>query len=209
MIDLGALLLTDVPMLSYDLEATFRISYRFDPKNSVFGTVKGFPKNVEIETIAHYATDRPPLPPLLPPGAPPPPLPPPPANLPDVRSMLFHLRYSLSERPQTGYQPRLADDRVGHFVNTLEDHSDDNRYSTTKRFINRWHLEKQDPSAKLSPPKQPVVFWLENTIPVKYRDAIRDGVLMWNKAFEKIGFKNAIVVKQQPDDADWDPADVR
>lgn len=209
LIDLGALLLTDVPMLSYDLEATFRIPYRFEPKNSTFGTVKAFDQNVEIETIAHYATDRLPLPPLLPPGAAAPPLPRPPGNLPDVRSMLFHLRYSLSERPQTGYRPRLADDRVGHFVNTIEDYSEDNRYSASKRYVNRWHLEKQDPSAAMSAPKQPIVFWLENTIPVKYRDAIRDGVLMWNKAFEKIGFKDAIVVKQQPDNADWDPGDVR
>ena len=209
LIDLGALLLTDVPMLSYDLEATFRIPYRFDPKNSTFGTVKSFPQNVELETIAHYATDRPPLPPLAPPGAGAPGLPPPPSNLPDVRSMLFKLRYSLSDRPSTGFRPRIADDRVGHFINTLEDYSDDNTFSTTKRYVNRWHLEKQDPSAALSAPKQPIVFWLENTIPVKYRDAIRDGVLMWNKAFEKIGFKDAVVVKQQPDDADWDPGDVR
>ena len=209
LIDLGAFFLTDLPMLSFDLEATFRIPYRFEPRNSTFGTVKAFPQNVEIETIAHYATERPPLPPLLPPGAPRPPLPPPPGNLPDVRSMLFHIRYSLSERPQTGYRPRLADDRVGHFVNSVEDYSNDNRYTTTKRYVNRWHLEKQDPTAALSPPKQPIVFWLENTVPLKYRDAIRDGVLMWNKAFEKIGFKDAVVVKQQPDDADWDPGDVR
>lgn len=209
LIDLGAMMLTDLPMLSYDLEATFRIPYRFDPKNSVFGTVKAFPENVEVETVAHYATERPPLPPLLAPGQPPPPLPPPPSNLPDVRSMLFHLRYSISERPQSGYRPRLADARVGHFVNSIEDYSDDNRFTTTKRLVNRWHLEKKDPSAALSPPKQPIVYWLENTIPVKYRDAIRDGILMWNKAFEKIGFQNAIEVKQQPDDADWDPGDVR
>lgn len=209
LIDLGALMLTDLPMLGYDLEATFRIQYRFDPKNSVFGSLKAFAQNVEIETLAHYATERPPLPPILAPGAPPPPLPPPPANLPDVRSMLFHLRYSISERPQTGYRPRLADDRVGHFVNSIEDYSDDNRYTTTKHLVNRWHLVKQDPSAALSPPKQPIVYWLENTIPIKYRDALRDGVLMWNKAFEKIGFKDAIVVKIQPDDADWDPGDVR
>jgi hypothetical protein len=209
LIDLGAFLLTDLPMLSFDLEATFRIPYRFDPKNSTFGGVKAFPQNVELETIAHYATERPPVPPLLPAGAPPPPIPPPPGNLPDVRSMLFNLRYSISERPQTGFRPRLADDRVGHFVNTIEDYSGDNTYSTTRRYVNRWHLEKQDPSAALSAPKQPIVFWLENTIPVKYRDAIRDGVLMWNKAFEKIGFKDAVVVKQQPDNADWDPGDVR
>ena len=120
-------------MLSFDLETTFRIPYRFEPKNSTFGTLKGFPQNVEIETIAHYATDRLPVPPMLPPGASAPPQAQPPANLPDVRSMLFHLRYSLSERPQTGFRPRLADDRVGHFVNTIEDYSHDNSHSTMNR----------------------------------------------------------------------------
>ncbi len=68
LIDLGAFLLTDIPMLSFDLEATFRIPYRFEPRNSTFGAVKAFPQNVEIETIAHYATERPPVPPLLPAG---------------------------------------------------------------------------------------------------------------------------------------------
>jgi len=209
LVDLGALLLTDLPMLSYDLEATFRVGYRFDPKNSAFGTLKAFAQNVEVETLAHYATERPPLPPIPTPGSTPPPMPPPPRNLPDVRSMIFHLRYSITEPPKTGYRPRLADDRVGHFFDRVEDYSDDLRYTTARRFISRWHLEKQDPSATRSRPRQPIVFWLENTIPVKYRDALRDGILMWNKAFERIGFVDAIEVKQQPDDADWDPADVR
>src|ERR1044072_779611 len=65
LIDLGALVLTDLPMLSYDLESTYRIPYRFDAKNSVFGTVKASPQNVKIKTIPHYPTERPPLPPLL------------------------------------------------------------------------------------------------------------------------------------------------
>ncbi len=210
LIDLGALLLTDVPMLGYELEASFRIPYHFDPKNSYFGMLKAFEKNVEIETVTHYAAEHPPLPPLLPPGTPPPPTVPPPRNIPDVRSMQFHFRYSVSEFPQTGYHPRLADDRVGHFLTQLQDYStSDATFETSRRYIHRWHLEKQDPSAALSRPKQPIVFWMENTIPVQYRDAIREGVLLWNKAFERIGFQDAIEVKQQPDNADWDPADVR
>ena len=55
----------------------------------------------------------------------------------------------------------------------------------------------------------PIVFWLENTIPVEFRESITEGVLAWNEAFEAIGFKDAIVVKQMPDDAEWDPADIR
>ena len=53
------------------------------------------------------------------------------------------------------------------------------------------------------------MFWLENTIPVEYREWIKEGALLWNTAFERIGFKDAIVVKQQPDNANWDPADTR
>jgi hypothetical protein len=210
LIDLGAVLLTDVPMIAYQLEANFRIPYHFDQKNSYFGMVKAFEKNVEIETVGHYATEHPPVPPLLPPGTPPPPTPPPPRNIPDVRSMQFHFRYSVSELPQAGFRPRLADDRVGHFFTQVQDYStSDTKFENSRRYIHRWRLEKQDPSAALSRPKQPIVFWLENTIPVEYRDAIREGVLLWNKAFERIGFQDAIEVKQQPDNADWDPADVR
>jgi len=69
------------------------------------------------------------------------------------------------------------------------------------RYINRWHLEKQDPDAPLSHPR-PIVFWIENAVPVEYRDAITEGVLMWNLAFEE-GFKDAIQVQQMPDNATW------
>jgi len=133
----------------------------------------------------------------------------PPRNVPDVRSLVFRFRYSVSELPPAGFRPRLADDRVGHFFTQVQDFSSDTNFESSRRYIHRWRLEKQDPSAALSRPKQPIVFWLENTVPVQYRDAIREGVLLWNKAFERIGFKDAIEVKQQPDKADWDPADVR
>ncbi len=76
------------------------------------------------------------------------------------------------------------------------------------RYINRWDLRKADPSAELSPPVKPIIFWLEKTIPFVYRKPIRDGILEWNKAFEKAGFANAIEVRQQPDNADWDPEDI-
>jgi hypothetical protein len=211
LIDLGAILLTDVPMLSWGLEAAFRIPYRFEPRNSHFGRIKGYEKNVEVETVAHYAAERPPIPPLLAPGAPQPPAVVPPRTLVDARSMLVRLRYSIAELPEPGYRARLADPRVGHFFEQIQDYSDkyDSKYTPARRFINRWRLEKADANGTLAPPKKPIVFWLENTIPVKYRPAIRDGVLMWNQAFERIGFKDAIVVKEQPDDSEWDPADTR
>ncbi len=209
LVDLGALLLTDLPDLSWALEATFRVPYAIDTKGSAFGSINGYPKNVEVETVVRYAVEKLPVPPPPTPGQPPPQTPPPPRNLPDARSLVLRLHYSFAEPPAAGYQPRLADDRVGHFFEDRDDFSDDTVYSPTRRFINRWRLEKQDPQAPLSRPKQPIVFWLENTIPEKYRAAVRDGVLLWNSAFERIGFKDAIEVKQQPDDADWTPGDVR
>ena len=207
LIDLGAILLTDLPMQAYALEATFRIPYRFDARNSYVGGIKAFERNVEIGTVAHYAAERPALPPLTPGG---PPLPAPPRNLPDVRSMVFAFRYSLSEVPATpGFRPRVADDRVGHFFAALDDFTTDAGHTPTVRYITRWHVEKADPAAAMSRPTKPIVFWLENTIPAKYRDAVRQGALLWNKAFERIGLQDVIVIEQQPDDADWDPADVR
>ncbi|MGJ0271546.1 hypothetical protein, partial [Streptococcus pyogenes] len=76
-------------------------------------------------------------------------------------------------------------------------------------LISRWSLVKKDPQAALSDPVEPITFWIENTTPLEYRDTIRDAVLAWNEAFESAGFTNAIAVKVQPDDAEWDAGDIR
>jgi hypothetical protein len=124
------------------------------------------------------------------------------------------MHYSISEIPdQTGYQPRAADDRVGYFTTGYDDLGKYKAGETRTRFINRWHLEKADPSLKVSPPKKPIVFYVEHTTPIRYRRFVKEGVLYWNKAFEKIGIVDAIEVYQQ--DAatgaymDKDPEDVR
>jgi hypothetical protein len=97
----------------------------------------------------------------------------------------------------TGYEPRVADHRIGYFSTTYKDIGDASSDDPWVRYVNRWHLEKADPTLKMSPPKQPIVFYLEHTIPVRYRRWVRDGVLEWNKAYEKIGIVNAIEVYQQ------------
>jgi len=104
-------------------------------------------------------------------------------------------------------QPRRADARIGHMTTSVVDFSDDLARSPRQRYVNRWRLEKKDPSATLSEPAKPITFWLDRTIPLKYREAVTAGVLEWNKAFEKIGFKGALRVEVQPDDADFDTLD--
>jgi hypothetical protein len=96
---------------------------------------------------------------------------------------------------------------VGYFSTTMADFTDDVARHPRQRFVSRWRLEKKQPDAALSEPVKPIVFWLDRTIPVKYREAITKGVLEWNKAFERIGFKEALVVKVQPEDAPFDTLD--
>ena len=129
-------------------------------------------------------------------------------TVPDSRGLTVNVHYSISLLPQTGYQSRLADDRVGYFLTAMKDFSKRSDHDRFIRYINRWNLQKADPMADFSPPKKPIVFWIEKTVPFEYRKPIREGIVEWNKAFEKAGFANAIEVRQQPDDADWDPEDI-
>ena len=102
---------------------------------------------------------------------------------------------------------RRADARIGYFTQERFDFSNDTTLTPRINLIQRWRLEKKDPAAEVSEPKEPIVFWIDRNIPVKYRQAIIDGVLEWNKAFEKAGFANAVQAKIQPDDADFETMD--
>ncbi len=109
------------------------------------------------------------------------------------------LHYSISEVPATsgGFSPRVADQRVGYFTTTFSDLGKYDDEETRIRYINRWRLEKRDPKLKLSPPKEPIRFFIEHTTPVRYRRWVKEGVEYWNKAFEKVGLIDAIVVEYQ------------
>ena len=125
------------------------------------------------------------------------------------------LHYSFSEVPSTssGFKPRVADQRVGYFTTTYSDLSKYVDDETRVRYINRWNLQKRDSKLKLSPPKNPIRFYVEHTAPVRYRRWIRAGVDYWNKAFEKVGIVNAIEIyyqdAQSGDYMELDPEDVR
>src|SRR5262249_50187021 len=117
--------------------------------------------------------------------------------------------YTLAKLPDAPMHARVADDRVGYFTTDRLDFTSDVPRIPVQHYVNRWRLEKKDPAAALSEPKQQIVYWIDRNIPEKYRPAIRDGILEWNKAFEKIGYKDAIRVEIQPDDADFDTSDIR
>lgn len=146
---------------------------------------KAFPENVEI---AYRAPDR------------------------DGRMVSLH--WSFRDFPENKtFKPREADDRVGFFNVYFNEMGDPGTDQPFRRYITRWDLEKADPSRNLSPPRQPIVWYIENTTPIRYRRYVREGILAWNQAFEKIGIYNAMEVYQQDADTgahmDKDPEDAR
>jgi len=205
LIEANSIFLNDLLGIGIALQRTYRQGYAFDGRNSAITSVRGKPDQVVFEVSAHFATAG--IAQLVP-GGPPVPAPTIPNSLPDARSLFLGMHYSLAVLPQQPMRPRKSDPRVGYFDTVVQDFSDDLARTPRQHQINRWRLEKKDPSAALSEPVKPITYWLDRTIPLKYRDAITKGILAWNDAFERIGFKNAIVVKVQPDDADFDTLDV-
>lgn len=127
----------------------------------------------------------------------------------DQRWIPIGIHYSLLELPATPMRPRLADDRVGYFISAIKDFSRDTAESFFVRYINRWRLEKKDPTAALSEPVRPITFYVDRTVPLEWRPYVRAGILEWNKAFEEAGYRTAIEALDAPDDSAWSAADAR
>lgn len=191
LIDLGDLLLADLAGLSSSLGVPG------SQDKSYFGSAKVFPNNMEVQSILNFSGSGSKLRSSKF------------STLADKRGFTLKLHYSISQLPDNNYRPRLADERVGYFITAYQDLSTKNPSDPFVRYVNRWNLQKKYPKASISEPKEPIVYWIDNATPYEYRDAIKEGVLMWNRAFEAAGFKNAIQVKQMPDSATWDPSDIR
>jgi hypothetical protein len=163
------------------------------PQKSTVEFIKGYDKNVEIRINATYASSG--------------------ASridsIADTRGATIGIHYSIAQLPQSSYQPRMADDRVGYFMTVVKDFNYKGDRDNFVRYINRWNLEKADPTAAVSPPKKPIRFFLDKTIPYSYRRPIREAIEEWNKAYEKVGFLNAVEVDEQREEETWDPEDIR
>jgi len=207
-VEANALLFADIPGYLTRLEIAFRLPFALDARNSAVAQVHNGERLTGLNVRVHFAVPKLPAPPLNPPpGAVPPPAPP--RTVPDPRSLFVSFYYSFAQLPAEPWPPRLADQRIGHFTTSRVDHTEDTAVKSRVHYVQRWRLEKKDPSAARSEPKQAVVYWLDRNIPEKYRKAVAAGVLEWNRAFERIGFKDALVVKQQTEQDDFDTMDAR
>lgn len=155
--------------------------------------INSYPENTEVKVEYVYENANPQI------GS---------SALEDARNISIKYQHSWLSLPADGYQPRRDDPRIGYFSTQIEDMT---TYETInyRDVIHRWRLEKKDPSAAISEPVKPITFWIENTTPYEWRPMIKDACERWNVAFEKAGFKNAVVCLEQPDDATWDAGDIR
>jgi hypothetical protein len=168
--------------------------YTLDTDRTYFGETKSFPENVVLSVEQGWSSPTQRLD-----DAPP-----------DARHLQIRVVYNIAEPPgDADYRPRLADDRIGIYQDVYLQFADDHVLSRKLHYLVRWNMQPSDPSKPLSPAKHPMVFYLSNTIPERYRPAIRSAVLQWNAAFEKLGISDALQVRDQPNDPAWDPDDIR
>ncbi len=193
-VDASALFMRDAAGIEVELSSIDQGGMRFDASRSSFvpERLKAFPDNTEVETLVTFAVDG--------------------AGavarniLPDEHAMSLFIHHSFLRAP-TGYVPRVADPRIGvsafEFKNFAAPANEDPQQS----WITRWRLEKRDPSAAMSEPVKPIVFYLDPAIPEPFRTAMREGTLWWNQAFEAAGYLNAVQVADPT--PDMDPMDIR
>jgi hypothetical protein len=205
LIEANALLFSDIPGYQTRLEGAFRMPFSLDTRNTSFSATKNTNALTGLEVKAHFAVPKLSAPSMTPSPVP---MPPPPTATPDPRSLFVSFYYSFMPLPEP-MQTRLADERVGFFTVARTDYTTDLNIKSKAHLLKRWRLEKMDANAAVSEPKQPIVYWLDKNIPEKYRASVTQGVLEWNKAFEKAGFKNALMVKQQQATDDFNNMDAK
>ena len=157
-------------------------------------SLKVFPDNVVVRMIYHFQRGEPggreeigsPFSRFLGPG-----------RLADPRSVEVTVDYHLYRLPDDGFRPRLADERIGVFTDEYKDYTGiDHRDTAFRHLAIRWDT------------RQPITFYLDRSIPPEWRELVRDGALWWNTAFAEFGIEAGVRVLDQPDDPDWDPADL-
>ncbi len=203
-IDVSALFTDDTP--EFSPKNALRAK-SIDKDRTFISSVKAFPINLEIRVTATFKvepvnffaprTEGPPQPRR---------------SDPSLGSVTVEVHNSMIQLPESPMRPREFDNRVGYFTGTFENYTDENVQVEDVRFIKRWRLVKKKPGARLSEPVKPIVYYVGREVPEKWKKYVKEGIEMWQLAFEAAGFKNAIVGKYAPsqaEDPDWDAEDAR
>jgi len=172
-----------------------------DPKRSYIDKVKVFPQNIEVGFHQTWVPDPKELEESYKPG-----------NTPIPSALGFSFHTSMLLLPETPMTGRYSDPRVGYFEVEFRDYGTMQNRGVKRGFITRYRLEKKDPAAAMSDPVKPIIFFISQEVPAKWRPYIKKGIEAWQAPFEKAGFRKAIVARDAPtpeEDPSWDPEDVR
>jgi len=167
---------------------------KIDKSKTFVDKIKNYTKNTTIDVVYGFFNPKPKNSPV--------------DAVADKRYTFGKVRHLFVEMPDDNFEPRIADQRVGYFSEKVTDLSSYN-YFPAVDLINKWRLIKKNPNAEISEPINPIIYWVENSTPEEIRPFVIEGIEAWNDAFEKAGFKNAVIAKIQPDDADWDAGDIQ
>ena len=197
LVDATDFFLRDAMKAAQRIKSLKQGNYSFDKTRSAFylPQTKNFPLNTEIEaTITLVNTD----------GEV--------GNFvqsvsPSSEALTIRVHHSFVQLPDNNYKPRVFDPRSSFYAVSFYDYSTPVSEPIEKFYIARHRLQKKDPSAPISEPVKPIVYYLDNGTPEPIRSALLEGASWWNQAFEAAGYKNAFQVKILPEDAD--PMDVR
>jgi hypothetical protein len=195
LVDATAFLLTDVHGVSERLRQAQQGSYSLDASRSAIflPRTKAFPKNTEFEATLTF-TGRPEGDYIR-------------SVAPTASAVTVREHHSFVELPDNDYKPRKADPRSGFIDIQFYDYATPISEPIEKRFILRHRLQKQDPTAAMSDPVKPIIYYMDRGAPEPIKSALMEGAAWWNQAFEAAGYRNAFIVKELPEDAD--PMDVR
>ncbi len=196
LVDATNFYLRDVHGVPATLQRQQQGQFRLDPSRSAFylPNTKNFPKNTEVEATLTFTTEGEAGPLVR-------------SVTPNAQAITVREHVSFVDLPGPGFKPRENDPRSGYFGVQFMDFATPISDPITKHFINRHRLQKKDPSAAMSEPVQPIVYYVDRGAPEPVRSALIEGASWWNQAFEAAGYKNAFRVEVMPPDAD--PMDVR
>ncbi len=195
LVDATSFFLHDAHNVALKLQAMHQGSFHLDPSRCAIylPRTKSFPENTDVEATLTFASENP-------------------GRwvdevTPDPTAVTVHEHFSFVQAPPPGFHMREYDPRSGFFAIQYMDFATPVDESIQKRFIVHWRLEKKDPTAAMSEPVKPIVYYVDRAVPEPIRSALMEGASWWNQAFTAAGYINAFQVKLLPEGVD--PMDVR
>lgn len=197
LVDATSFLMRDAFQVTNRLSTSRQGSYSVDVSRSAIHLPqsRNFPLNTELETIITFTTKDATQGNFVS------------SVTPSPEAISLRVHHTFAELPDNKYKPRKFDPRSGYIPVSFFDYSSPVSEPIEKFYIMRHRLEKKDPSASMSEPLKPIIYYLDNGTPEPIRSALLEGASWWNKAFEAAGFINAFQVKKLPEGAD--PMDIR